>query len=200
MSNSATLWPIAHYAPLSMGFSRQECWSGLPCPPPGDLPDPGIKPVSPVAPAFQVDFFLPLSHQGSPPWWLPKKGKSGSCKIASGPVLSHIQLVKANQRASPNSGVGDCVRVSSSTGRYGSLGPLVEQNTTESFMSLVGSDFLILNYLGLASGKVKTEDGLGGMTSKVESGLLVNFSVSITQIASSSVGQTRKIIALQTGI
>ena len=94
-------------------------------------------------------------------------------------MLSHIQLVKANQRASPNSEVGDCVRVSSSTGRYSSLGPLVEQNTTESFMSLVGSDFLILNYLVLASGKVKTEDGLGGMTNKVESGLLVNFSVSI---------------------
>ena len=40
----AMLWtvPIAHKAPLSMGFSRQEYWSGLPCPPPGDLPDPGI--------------------------------------------------------------------------------------------------------------------------------------------------------------
>ena len=45
-----------------MGFSRQEYWSGLPCPPPGDLPDPGIKPVSPAA---QADS-LPLSHQGSP--------------------------------------------------------------------------------------------------------------------------------------
>ena len=38
-----TLWRVAHQAPLSMGFSRQEYWSGLPCPPPGDLPDPGIK-------------------------------------------------------------------------------------------------------------------------------------------------------------
>ena len=37
---------IAHQAPLSMGFSRQEYWSGLPCPPPGDLPNSGIKPVS----------------------------------------------------------------------------------------------------------------------------------------------------------
>ena len=37
---------VAHQAPLSMGFPRQECWSGLPCPPPGDLPDPGIKPES----------------------------------------------------------------------------------------------------------------------------------------------------------
>ena len=41
-----TLWTIAHQAPLSMGFSRQEYWSGLTCPPPGDLPDAGIKPES----------------------------------------------------------------------------------------------------------------------------------------------------------
>ena len=40
----ATLWPVACQAPLSMGFSRQEYWSGLPCPPPGDLPQPQIKP------------------------------------------------------------------------------------------------------------------------------------------------------------
>ena len=39
-----TLWTVACQAPLSMGFSRQEYWSGLPCPPPGDLPNPGIKP------------------------------------------------------------------------------------------------------------------------------------------------------------
>ena len=39
----ATLWIVDHQAPLSMGFSRQEYWSGLPCPPQGDLPDPGIK-------------------------------------------------------------------------------------------------------------------------------------------------------------
>ena len=45
-SDSANLWTIAHQAPLSMGFSRQEYWSGLPCPPPGDLPDPEIEPAS----------------------------------------------------------------------------------------------------------------------------------------------------------
>ena len=39
-----TLWTAAYQAPLSMGFSRQEYWSGLPCPPPGDLPNTGIKP------------------------------------------------------------------------------------------------------------------------------------------------------------
>ena len=41
-----TPWTVARQAPLSMGFSRQEHWSGLPCPPPGDLPDPGIEPRS----------------------------------------------------------------------------------------------------------------------------------------------------------
>ena len=49
MSDSAIPWTIAHLAPLSMGFSRQEYWSELPFPSPGDLPDPGIKP------ALQVD-------------------------------------------------------------------------------------------------------------------------------------------------
>ena len=41
-------WTVAHQAPLSLGFPRQEDWSGLPCPPPGDLPDPGIEPESPA--------------------------------------------------------------------------------------------------------------------------------------------------------
>ena len=40
-----TLWTVAHQAPLSMGFFRQEYWSGSPCPPPGDLPKPGIEPT-----------------------------------------------------------------------------------------------------------------------------------------------------------
>ena len=56
-----TLWTVAHQAPLSMGVSRQEYWSGLPFPPPGDLPDPGIEPASPALPALQADI-LPLSH------------------------------------------------------------------------------------------------------------------------------------------
>ena len=49
MPNSfATPWTTACQAPLSMGFSRQDYWSGLPCPPPEDLPDPGIEPTSPA--------------------------------------------------------------------------------------------------------------------------------------------------------
>ena len=58
----ATPWTVVHQAPLSMEFSRQEFWSGLPFPSPGDCPNPGIKPKSP---ALQAESFL-LIHQGSP--------------------------------------------------------------------------------------------------------------------------------------
>ena len=47
-----TPWTVAHQAPLSWGFSRQEYWSGLPCPPPGDPPNPGIEPTSSAASAL----------------------------------------------------------------------------------------------------------------------------------------------------
>ena len=53
----ATLWTVAHQAPLSRGFARQEYWNGLPFPPPGDLPDPSIKPASP---ALAGEFFTPV--------------------------------------------------------------------------------------------------------------------------------------------
>ena len=53
----ATLWTLDHQAPLSMGFSRQEYWSGLPCPPPGDLPNPGIELMSLTSPALAGRFF-----------------------------------------------------------------------------------------------------------------------------------------------
>ena len=56
-----TSWTVTRQAPTSVGFPRQEYWSGLPFPSPGDLPDPGIEPVSP---AWQADS-LPLSHLGS---------------------------------------------------------------------------------------------------------------------------------------
>jgi len=49
-----------------MGFSRQEYWSGLPCPPPGDLPDPGIEPTAPPASSVSQADSLPLSHPGRP--------------------------------------------------------------------------------------------------------------------------------------
>ena len=57
MSNSAAPWTVAHQAPLSMGFPRQEYWSGLPLPPPRDLTDPGVEPASLVSPALAGGFF-----------------------------------------------------------------------------------------------------------------------------------------------
>ena len=62
VSESLTPWTAAHQAPLSMGFSRQEHWSGWPCPPPGDLPNPGIEPRSPHC----RQILYRLSHQGGP--------------------------------------------------------------------------------------------------------------------------------------
>ena len=53
-------WTVASQAPLSMGFSRQEYWSGLPCLPPGDLPDPGMEPVSLPTPVLAGGFFTIL--------------------------------------------------------------------------------------------------------------------------------------------
>ena len=52
-----TPWTVAHQAPLSMGLSRQECWSGMPCPPPGHLPNSGIEPTSLMSPALAGKFF-----------------------------------------------------------------------------------------------------------------------------------------------
>ena len=62
---SVTLWAVACHVPLSMGFSRQEYLSGLPCFPPWDLPDPGIKPASLMSPAL-AGGFLPLAPCGKP--------------------------------------------------------------------------------------------------------------------------------------
>ena len=55
VSNSAAPWAVARQAPVSMEFSRQDYWSGLPFPTPGDLPDLGIDPGSPVSPELQAD-------------------------------------------------------------------------------------------------------------------------------------------------
>ena len=55
----ATLWTVAHQVPLSMECSMQEYWNGLPFPSPGDLPDPGIEPMTPASPALAGRFFTP---------------------------------------------------------------------------------------------------------------------------------------------
>ena len=60
-----TLWTVARQASLSIGFFRQEYWSGLPCPPPGDLPDPWIEPASLMSPALAGEFFT-IEPPGKP--------------------------------------------------------------------------------------------------------------------------------------
>ena len=65
VSDSATPWTIARQAPLPWGFSRPEYWSGLPCPPPGDLPNPGVNPRSPALQAGSL-----LSEPPGKPWAL----------------------------------------------------------------------------------------------------------------------------------
>ena len=65
MSDSETLWTVACQAALSMGFSRQDYWSGLPCPPPGDLPNPGINPRL-LCLLHWEEVSLPLAPPGKP--------------------------------------------------------------------------------------------------------------------------------------
>ena len=93
-----TPWTVARQAPLSMGFSRQEHWSGLPCPPPGDLPDPGIEPESPT---FQVDS-SPLSHLGSPCYHqvIPNHFRQKLEIVFKVPLGFLIYKVKASKTAS----------------------------------------------------------------------------------------------------
>ena len=61
-----TPWTVAHQAPLSMGFSRQEYWKGLPFPSPGDLPNPGIEPAALMPPASADGFFTTSAPPGKP--------------------------------------------------------------------------------------------------------------------------------------
>ena len=91
---------------LSMGFSRQEYWSGLPCPPPGDLPDPGIKIKSPASPALQAASLL-LSYRGSPYiiilhkfWYYINLAYTRPCLITSvkitSPTLNKYNKIKVS--------------------------------------------------------------------------------------------------------
>ena len=67
-----TPWTVTRWAPLSIAFSRREYWSGLPFPPPGGLPDPGIKPVPLASPAMTGGFFTTESP-GKPSYSLQEK-------------------------------------------------------------------------------------------------------------------------------
>ena len=81
----ATPWTVAYQAPPSMGFSRQECWSGLPFPSPADLPDPGIEPRSPT---LQADA-LPSKPPGKLKPQLKCRGVNSASWAALSRVLAH---------------------------------------------------------------------------------------------------------------
>ena len=90
MSDSVTLRTVVHQAPLSMGFSRQEYWSGLPCPPPGDLPGPGIEPTSLMSPALAGRFFTT-----STTWKAPQVAISfGKKKITMANLLNSFRSMR----------------------------------------------------------------------------------------------------------
>ena len=85
----ATPWTVAYEAPLSIEFSRQEYWSGLPYPPPRDLPDPGIKPRSP---ALQADA-LPSEPPGKPLLgWMVIKNKKEMKDIRQFTHITHLKV------------------------------------------------------------------------------------------------------------
>ena len=73
-----TLWTVACQVPLSMGFSRQEYWSGLPCPPAGDLPNPVTEPATPVSPTLTGRFFTTSTTWETPQPPPSKKKKNYS--------------------------------------------------------------------------------------------------------------------------
>ena len=84
--SSAPPWTAARQAPLPVGFSRQEHWSGLPCSPPGELPNAGIKPTCPASPLLAWGyFFLPPGHLGSPRCWLRPRNHSGVSELVALP-------------------------------------------------------------------------------------------------------------------
>ena len=85
----ATPWTVACQAPLYRGFSRQESWSGLPCPPPGGLPDPGIKHASLMSPALAGGLFTTsatweavLAYLGKPS--SPLQARLWTCLLCEG--------------------------------------------------------------------------------------------------------------------
>ena len=86
-------WTVAHQSPLFMGFSRQEYWSGLPCPPPGDHLNPGVESASPVVPALQKDS-LPTEPPGKPIWTI------GGCRPKQTWILTHTQICRCRYRYS----------------------------------------------------------------------------------------------------
>ena len=96
-------WTVVYQASLSMGFSRQEYWSGLAFPSPGDLPDPGIEPRSPALQADALPSEPPPYNPFSTlqPWWTFKKSKPDHVTL----LLNHWCLAKALKVQTPSYGL-----------------------------------------------------------------------------------------------
>ena len=121
-----TPWTLAHQASLSMGFPRQEYWSRLPFPPPGDLPKPGVKPESPAAPALadglltspppgnNLGLRYPTIKKAEPRFQLLTKKMHKSCE------LSFIwgQMRPAAQKTAPQIVLRDCSKGAVGEGYY----------------------------------------------------------------------------------
>ena len=93
-----TLWAIVHQAPLSMGFSRQEYWSGLPHPPPGDLPGPGIEPMSLTSPALVGSFFATSTTWEAHCWYPSPDPRPPTCTPHHACRLSPSVLITSGTR------------------------------------------------------------------------------------------------------
>ena len=83
-----TLWTVAHWAHLSMEFPRQAYWSGLPCPPPEDLPNPGIEPTSLMSPALAGGFFTTSDTWEAPLIPAPWSGIKSTSPTLAGEALT----------------------------------------------------------------------------------------------------------------
>ena len=91
MSNSAAPWTVDRQAPLSVGFTKQEYWSGLPFPPPGDLPNPGIEPECPAPPASAGRFFTSV-RPGNHTWLGGLSAVSPAGPVPPGPGTDEDEL------------------------------------------------------------------------------------------------------------
>ena len=153
----ATLWTVACQAPLSIGFSRQEYWSGLPFPSPGDLPKPGVKPVSLTLPASSTGFFTTSST-----WEFPYKYIYSlilTVMLWTGNHYSHSRDEETKKRSSYRipQGHTDIIspraRLALSSGLWTPCYPPPQNSETQmwmpaSFAQLEFIDFTALGYSG----------------------------------------------------
>ena len=100
MSDSATLWTVAHQEPLSMWFPRQEFWNGLPSSPPEDHPIPGIKPTSLIFPMLAGRFFATRATWEAPPLGLVSLldylNRTQETSLLTRPVVSNLLAPRTN--------------------------------------------------------------------------------------------------------